>query len=111
MLRAFFQRAAMAILLMAMMVAPFAVCLQQGHKGAHSCCMQPEGSHSLRTNCCTVRTQLPATLLAPAVTGTSSLSAGQVSVMREATPAPFVQPVLAVTPPLSPPAGAFILRI
>jgi hypothetical protein len=111
MLRGSFQRAAMAILLIGMMIAPFATCLQQGHKGAHSCCMPSERSHSLRTNCCTVRTQLPATLAAPTLPRTSSLSAVYVAFRREAMPVSFERPAVAAIPPLSPPPGAFILRL
>jgi len=111
MLRGSFQRAAMAILLMGMTIAPFGMCLQQSPKGAHSCCLRPEGSHSLRTDCCIVKTQLPAALAASTLPGTSSPATVHVSPMGEAVPISFDRLTVAVTPALSPPPRAFILRI
>jgi hypothetical protein len=112
MLRSSLQRAAMAILLVGMMIAPLGICLQRTHKGAHSCCMrQSQSSHSLRTNCCAVRAQLPATLVAPTLPGASSsqvvheyAACVEVTAMDEYS-------AVEVSPPQSPPIGAFILRI
>src|SRR5450631_524354 len=110
MLRSSFQRAMTAILLMGIMIAPSGICLHQSSKVAHSCCV-PESSHSLRTNCCVVRAQLPATLVAPTLPGSSPSE-----VLREYGPSVDAatmdtHPTVAVILPLSRPTGAFILRI
>lgn len=110
MLRGSFQRAAMATLLTGLMIAPLGACLEQSTKDAHSCCMQPESSHSLRTNCCAVRTQLPATLAATTLPGANPSEAAHAYVVRMEAPATDKHPAVAVIPPLSPPTGAFILR-
>jgi hypothetical protein len=101
----------MVILLMVLMVAPLRTCLQQSPKSAHSCCMQPESRHSLRTDCCAVRTQLPATLAAPTLPGASANEGLHEYVASLDATARDMHPAVAVIPPLSPPTGAFILRI
>jgi hypothetical protein len=111
MLRGSFQRASMAILLMGLMLAPLGFCLRPSRESAHSCCMQRESSASVQTNCCAMRTELPATLPTPSLPGVSPSRA-----MHEYIPClgPAVsnaRPAVAVIPPLSPPTGAFILRI
>ncbi len=112
MLRGNFQRASIAILLIGMMIAPFVTCLQQSRKSAHSCCAgQMEPAQSLRADCCVVRTQLPATVVTPTLPPAGTLAAVQEYVMRVEMPAPVEHLALAVIPPLSPPNGAFILRI
>lgn len=77
----------------------------------HSCCMQPESMHSLRADCCVVRAQLPATLAAPTLPGSSPSAAVHESMVYLEAPASDEHPAFAVIPPLSPPTGAFILRI
>jgi len=111
MLRGSFQRAAMAILLMGMMIAPREICLQQSPKGAHSCCVQTESSHSVRTNCCVVRAQLPATLVAPTLPGSNPSEILHDYAASESATATDRHSAVAVIPPLSPPTGAFILRV
>jgi hypothetical protein len=106
-----FQRAAMAILLIGTMFAPLSTCLQQSSKGAHSCCMQPESSQTLRTDCCVVRSQLPATLVAPRLAGPSPSAVVHEYVGRVEAQASDEHAAVVVIPPLSPPTGAFILRI
>ena len=111
MLRSSCQRAAIAILLVGWMIAPFGICLHQDAKGAHSCCMQAGPAHSIQTNCCVVKAQLPAILAAPAAPGPgSSAKVHEYGLQVQAT-ASQEHPALAVIPPLSPPTGAFILRI
>jgi len=111
MLQNSFQRAAMAILLIGLMIAPLGMCLQQSPKGAHSCCIHPESPHSLRANCCVFGTQLPATLVAPKQPGASPSHGVDKNAAYVETPSSGERPVVVVIPPLSPPTGAFILRI
>ena len=112
MLKGYFQPAAMAILLMGLMMAPLGICLQPTQKSAHSCCPEQSETHgSLQTNCCIVRTQLPATLVDPILTCASHPPAAFESVSLEAMPVPRLNRVARLTLPLSPPPGAFILRI
>jgi len=112
MLRSSLQRAAMAILLVGMMIAPLGICLQRTHKGAHSCCMQQSGaSHSLRADCCFVRGQLPATLVAPTLPGTSASQVVHEYAACVGATAMDEHSAVEASPPLSRPIGAFILRI
>jgi hypothetical protein len=101
----------MAVLLMVLMIAPLGVCLQQIPKNAHSCCMQAASPHALRTDCCVIRTQLPATLAANAVPGSSPSETVHEYAVCVKTTATDEHRSLGVIPPLSPPTGAFILRI
>jgi hypothetical protein len=112
MLKGSFQRAAMAILLMGLMMAPLGICLQPAQKGAHSCCpQQSETPGLLPINCCIVRTELPATLVAPTLTSASHPPTAFESMSLEAMPAPNLNRIARVSLPLSPPPGTFILRI
>lgn len=111
MLRGTFQRAAMAILLVGMMIAPLGICLRPSPKVAHGCCMQTESSHSLHADCCIVRAQLPAIPAASNLPGTSPCAAVyEYSACVEKT-AVDEHSTVVVIPPLSPPTGVFILRI
>jgi len=111
-MRGAFQRAGMAILLIGLMIAPMCVCLQQPRKGAHSCCMQQsESTPSLRANCCVVRAPLPTTVVAPTLPGAKPLAPVELLEALVAMPSKGHQPPAIVIPPLSPPPGAFILRI
>jgi hypothetical protein len=102
----------MAILLIGLMLAPLGVCLQQPHKAAHSCCMnQSESSPSLRADCCVVRSQLPATVATPTLPGAEPLVPMGNFAGLLAKPSTGHRPPAIVNPPLSPPTGAFILRI
>jgi hypothetical protein len=101
----------MAILLMALMIAPFGICLPQHANGAHSCCMQMETPHSVRTNCCVARPQLPATLAASAVPNSSPSETVHAYAVCVEAMATSKHPAIAIIPHLSPPTGAIILRI
>ena len=111
MLRIHFQRAAIAILLVGMMIAPLGICLQPSPNKAHDCCMQMEALPSLHTDCCVVRTQLPAILSAPTLADAVASSTMQGIPVRVETTASGERPPVTIIPPLSPPTGAFILRI
>ena len=56
-----FQRAAVAIVLMGSLLAPFGTCLQPAHKALHGCCAPAsESGKTAQTNCCTASAPLPA---------------------------------------------------
>jgi hypothetical protein len=107
-----FQRAAVAIALIGAMLTPFGTCLQMRQKTQHSCCAHASGMHrSVQANCCVVRDQQPAVLVAPSLPAPAPLavlppfsSADILSSPREVSVAVFI-------PPLSPLPGAFNLRI
>jgi hypothetical protein len=112
MLKGSFRRAAMAILMMGLMIAPLGICLQPAQKGAHSCCPEQSETHgSVQTNCCIVRTQLPATLVDPILTCVSHPPTMIESMSLEAMPVAHHDQGARVNLPLSPPPGSFILRI
>ena len=111
MLRSSFQRAAMAILLVGMMIAPLGICLQQSPKGAHSCCPQQGSAHSVHADCCVVRMQLPAILVSPKLPNPSPRHLAVEIMARVELTASAEHPAVVVIPPLSPPTGAFILRL
>jgi len=114
MVRGSFQRAAVAILLVGMMIAPLGICLQRSSKSAHSCCMEQKSSqtlHCVRTNCCVVRTQLPAMLAKSTLPGPSRSEAVHEYMVCVTANAVDEHSAVALIPPQSPPPGAFILRI
>jgi hypothetical protein len=112
MLRGVFQRAAVAIVLMGLLLAPFGTCLQPAHKTAHGCCAPAsESGKAAQTNCCTASAPLPAVVVAANLPGSAPMTVAQefISLDEFSTRSEF--PRLAVIPPHSPPAGAFNLRI
>src|ERR1035437_3666692 len=112
MLRSVFQRAAVAIVLMGTLLAPFGTCLQRTHKAAHSCCAPAsEPGNTARTNCCKTSAPLPAVVVAPNLPRTASFTVAQVFISSDELSSLSEFPILAVIPPQSPPAGAFNLRI
>jgi hypothetical protein len=112
MLRGVFRRAAVAILLMGTMLAPIGTCLQRTHKSAHSCCAPaPESDKAFQSNCCTVRTPLPAVVVAPSLPPSSPLAVTTEYIASGANSAPSAFSGSALTLPQSPPPGIFILRI
>jgi hypothetical protein len=112
MLQGVFQRAAVAILLMGSLLAPSGICLQPAHKAAHSCCSHASKSHqSVKTNCCTASAPLPAVVVAPNLPGSAPMTVAQEFVSSDELSVQSELTRLAVIPPLSPPTGAFNLRI
>jgi hypothetical protein len=112
MLRGVFQRAAVAIVLMGGLLAPNGVCLQRTHQAAHSCCAPaPESGKTAQPDCCIARAPLPAVVVAPNLSGPVSMSVTREFVLATELSSPGDFPAAAVIPPLSPPTGAFNLRI
>ena len=78
MLRGVYQRAAVAIVLMGSLLAPFGTCLQPTQKAAHSCCSHASKSNqSVRTNCCTATAPLPAVVVATNLPGSAPMTVAQ----------------------------------
>ncbi len=112
MLRGSVQRGALAILMMVVMLAPFGACLQRTAKSAHSCCaMLLEQTPSQMVNCCVVKAKTPAAAVLPAVSGENPLQMVEQSQERAEIPSFHDVATTGVIPPLSPPTGAFNLRI
>src|SRR5208337_3052618 len=110
MLQDVFQRAAVAILLIGTLVAPAEICLQHAHKTGHDCCASmSEPGATIHSNCCAVRPTLPAVVVAPAVSGSVTVSAAQEFVSSKELSSPGELTVPAIIPPQSPPTGASIL--
>jgi len=108
----FFQRAAVAILLMGALLAPFGVCLQPAQRTAHSCCSHAsQPGNSARQNCCIVREQPPASVATPASTGTAPVILARAFFAASEISSPREVPAPAIVPPHSPPLRASILRI
>jgi hypothetical protein len=112
MLRGDFQRAAVAIVLMGSLLAPFGTCLQPAQKAAHSCCSHASRSNqSVRTNCCTASAPLPAVVVAATLPGSAPMTVAREFISLDEFSSRSEFPRFAVIPPHSPPMGAFILRI
>jgi hypothetical protein len=102
----------MAIALMGALLAPFGTCLHRTHKAAHRCCSPAsESSKAAQANCCTSSAPLPAVIVTPNLPGPAPFAAAQEFVASNAFSSRSEFPILAVIPPHSPPADAFILRI
>jgi hypothetical protein len=112
MLRGAFQRAAVAIVLMATSLAPFGTCLQMKHKAAHSCCAPAaDSSKTVQANCCTASAPLPAIVVAPNLPASAPMTVAQEFIASDELSSRREFPDFTVIPPHSPPPGAFNLRI
>src|ERR1017187_6516475 len=112
MLRGTFLRAMVATLLTGALLAPLGICLQPAQKSAHSCCAgesKPQGT--IRANCCTVRTPLPALVVTPKLPAPApSMVVPQFALFNEFASANGLTATAAI-PRGSPPPDASILRI
>src|ERR1039458_7246375 len=112
MLYGVFQRAAVAILSMALLIAPFGTCLLRTHKTAHCCCSHAsESNQTVRTNCCTASAPLQAVVVTPSLPGSAPMTATREFISLDELSSRSGFPGLAVISPHSPPVGAFNLRI
>jgi hypothetical protein len=110
--RGLFQRAAVAIVLMGSLLAPLGICLQPAQKAAHSCCAHASrSSQSVKTNCCTASAPLPAIVVAVNLPGPAPMTIAQEFISLDEFSMQRELPRATVTPPHSPPPGAFVLRI
>ncbi|MGD0628133.1 MAG: hypothetical protein ABR987_02205 [Terracidiphilus sp.] len=111
-MRCVFQRAMVAIFLVASLIAPIGTCLQQTHKAGHDCCVpMPASSTAIQNDCCTAKSTLPAMVVAPNLSGSAASNVVMETISTIEISSPSDLPVLAVIPPHSPPPGASILRI
>jgi hypothetical protein len=107
-----FQRAAVAIVLMGSLLAPFGSCLQRTHNTRHGCCAPAsESNKTADTNCCAASAPLPAIVVAPSLPGSAPMTVAPEFVSLDEFSSRSEFHVLALTPPQSPPTSAFILRI
>lgn len=107
-----FQRAAVAMVMIVALLAPFGSCLQWQFKAAHSCCARlSEPSKGLQANCCAASAPQPAIVVTPNLPDPSAIAVEQQFVASSELTAFGEFTTLAVIPPKSPPTGAFILRI
>jgi len=112
MLRGAFQRAAVAIVLMATSFAPFGTCLQMKHKAAHSCCAPASQSNkTIQANCCAAIAPQPAIVVAPNLPASAPMTVGQEFIASDTVSSLREFSAFAAIPPHSPPPGAFNLRI
>ena len=107
-----FQRAAVAMVMIVALLAPFGSCVQWTHKAAHSCCAKlSEPSKGLHADCCSASAPQPAVVVTPDLPDPSAIAVEQRFVSSSELTAPGELTFTAVIPPKSPPTGAFILRI
>jgi len=112
MLRGVFQRAAVAIVLMGALLAPFGTCMQRTHMGAHSCCSHAsESRKTAQSNCCVASASLPAVVVAPNLPVSAPMTFAQEFISLDEFSSRNEFSILAVIPPHSPTTGAFNLRI
>jgi|ERR1035438_4671659 hypothetical protein len=107
-----FQRASLAIVLIGTMLMPFGTCLSIKQKTEHSCCASAsETGKSAQTNCCVVRDQQPAVVVVTILPNPAPMAAAPELSPINAPFSPHESSIAAFIPPLSPPPGAFNLRI
>jgi hypothetical protein len=108
----FFQRAAVAIVLMGALLAPFGTCLQRTQHTAHSCCSHAsQAGKTAKPDCCTVSNQSPVAMVAPAFAGSAPMVISRVFLSASELSSPREVPAAAIIPQHSPPGRASILRI
>jgi hypothetical protein len=107
-----FQRASLAIVLIGTMFMPFGTCLQTRQKTGHSCCAHALGmGKTAQANCCVVRDQQPAVIVAPSFPNSVPMAAKPEFTSAHVLPSAREVSTAVFIPPLSPPPGAFNLRI
>jgi hypothetical protein len=110
MLKGALQRAAVAIVLMGTLSAPFGRCFLRTHESVHSCCA-PAPEPIAQTNCCIASAPLPAAVVTPNLPGPTAIVVAQEFISSDELSSLNECPRSAATPPQSPPTGAFVLRI
>ncbi len=104
-------RTGIAIVLMATLLLPYGRCQAPARAASHDCCEHSVPLATVGTNCCIVRSQLPAVVVKPAA-APSPRFASAVFVVPAAGPAMrFGATTRADATHLSSPPGPFVLRI
>jgi len=94
------------------MFTPFGTCLPMKHKAAHSCCAPAsEMGKTAKAPCCVVRDQQPAVVVLPSLSGSAPMAVAPEVGSKIAVSSPREVSVAVFIPPMSPPTGAFHLRI
>ena len=112
MVQGILHRAGVAIVLIAVLLLPYGRCQSPSRAGAHECCTHHSApAASVKSSCCTVRSELPAVPVEQAVVnpGVAIMAA---EFVPAAVPAVARQSAAVVAPPRhwSPP-GKSVLRI
>jgi hypothetical protein len=107
----FFQRAAVVLFLMGTLLAPFGMCLQPA-QAAHRCCQHArQKGNTAKQDCCIVRSETPANLVAPASDGSTPMVVERAFFAADEISAPREVPAAVLVPPHAPPGRTSILRI
>jgi hypothetical protein len=107
-----FQRVGLTVLLIGAMLMPFGTCPQMKHTTAHSCCAPAsETGKTIKANCCVVREQQPAVVVVPSLPNSAPMAAAPELISTNVHSSSREVSVAVFIPPLSPPTGAFNLRI
>ena len=106
------QRVAVVIVLVASLLAPYARCQSPSRTFRHECCLQDAAPKtSVTANCCIVRPQLPAVVGEHPALGPTAMPAAAGLVPAREPAIHFHTNAAAPSVQVSPPPGAFILRI
>ena len=107
-----FRRACGAIVLMAMLLLPYATCQSPARSVRHDCCAQHAvPADSLKANCCTVRSEVPAIVVESWVPDPVSFSAVDCFALAAEPVVMFASGGPAAVVHSSPPPRKSILRI
>ena len=107
-----FQRAAVAILLMATLFAPFGTCRQTAHMAKHACCSTaPDHCAAVRADCCSVRTPAPAVVIVRDLPSPPPIQCHHEPGGLFQTATFYEVAAATIVGPHSPPPGASVLRI
>lgn len=107
----FFQRAAVVLFLMGTLLAPFGTCLQPA-QAAHRCCQHArQKGNTAKQDCCIVRSETPANLVAPATDNPAPILVGRAFFAASEISAPRDVPAAVLVPTHAPPGRTSILRI
>jgi hypothetical protein len=107
-----FERATVAIALIVAMLTPFGTCVQVKGKAAHSCCAAAsEDGGAVKANCCVVRDQQLAVIVVPSLPNPAPMAVAPEYSAKNLLTSSRELLVAIFIPPLSPPTGAFSLRI
>ena len=104
-------RAGMAIVLTATLLLPYGTCQPPSRLAAHNCCGHPAApAATVKANCCTVHSQLPAFVVDRAAVGPDQLIASSYVAAAAPSVGFFPRPAVFLAQH-SPPPGKSVLRI